>query len=132
MLEAALVERDAQLRDLEEANAALTERNTELTRAVGTRENAYNRAQEKIQAQDELVQMLEDQIRASRETSELQIQELKAQLQREQLDRTMAEGALEAGRKDIARLLREISTVQYRAEPAQEPAPATARIQNAA
>ena len=44
----------------------------------------------------------------------------------------MAEGALEAGRKDIARLLREISTVQYRAEPAQEPAPATARIQNAA
>jgi len=53
-------------------------------------------------------------------------------LQREQLDRTMAEGALEAGRKDIARLLREISTIQYRAEPAQEQAPAAARIQNAA
>ena len=45
VLEAALVERDAQLRDLEEANVPLTERNTELTRAVGNRENAYNRAQ---------------------------------------------------------------------------------------
>ncbi len=76
-------------------------------RAVGTRESAYNRAQEKIQAQDELIQMLEGQIKAARETAELQIEELQAQLQREQLDRTMAEGALEAGRKDIARLLRE-------------------------
>ncbi len=76
--------------------------------------------------------MLEDQIRATRETAELQIEELKAQLQREQLDRTMAEGALEAGRKDIARLLRELSTLQYRPGPAQEAAPAAARVQNAA
>ena len=29
-------------------------------------------------------------------------------------ERTMAEGALEAGRKDIARLLRELSSMQYR------------------
>jgi chromosome segregation ATPase len=131
-IEAALMERDVQIMDLEEAKADLTARNTELTRAVDTRENAYNRAQEKIQAQDDLVQMLEGQIRASRETAELQIQELKAQLQREQLDRTMAEGALEAGRKDIARLLREISSIQYRPGPAQEAVPAAARIQNAA
>ena len=131
-IEAALGERDAQLRDLEEANATLAERNTELMRGVGTRESAYNRAQEKLQEQGELIEMLEDQIRGARETAELQLEELKAQLQREQLDRTMAEGALEAGRKDIARLLREISTIQYRAEPAQEQAPAAARIQNAA
>ena len=62
-IEAALAERDAQLRDLEEANAALAERNTELMRGVGTRESAYNRAQEKLQEQDELIEMLEDQIR---------------------------------------------------------------------
>ena len=128
-IESALAERDGQIKELEEARAMLTERNGELVRAVGTRESAYNRAQEKIQAQDELVEMLEGQIRATRETAGLQIEDLKAQLQREQLDRSMAEGALEAGRKDIARLLRELSALHQPA--AQEAAPA-ARIQNAA
>jgi chromosome segregation ATPase len=134
-----LAERDAQIKELEESNTSLTERNTELSRGVGTRESAYERAQEKIQAQDELIQMLESQIKATRETSELQIAELKAQLQREQLDRSMAEGALEAGRKDIARLLREISSLQYRPGGMQEPAasqqavpPPPLRVPNAA
>lgn len=134
-VEAALTHRDTQIKDLEDTRAALEERNTELMHAVNTRENAYNRAQEKIQAQDDLIQMLEAQIKGARETFELQLEELKAQLQREQLDRSMAEGALEAGRKDIARLLREISSMQLRpaAAPAKDQAPAAAaRIQNAA
>ena len=77
---------------------------------------------------------MDGQIRAARETTELQIEELKAQLQREQLDRSMAEGALEAGRKDIARLLRELSSMQYRPSAPQETAAqATApRVKNAA
>ena len=129
-IESALAERDGQIAELEEARATLTERITELTRAVSTRESAYNRAQEKIQAQDDLVRMLEDEVKAARETSRLEVEELQAQLQREQLDRTMAEGALEAGRKDIARLLRELSTLQYRV-PAQDPA-STDGVQNAA
>lgn len=134
-VETALAERDSQIKELEEAHAGLTERNAELTHAVGSRENAYNRAQEKIQAQDELIQMLEGQIKAARETAELQIEELRAQLQREQLDRSMAEGALEAGRKDIARLLRELASLQYRPAAPQDdaaPAPTTVRVQNAA
>ena len=128
-IENALAERDAQIKKLDEARAMLTERNAELVRAVGTRESAYNRAQEKIQAQDDLVEVLEGQIRASRETAELQIENLKAQLQREQLDRSMAQGALEAGRKDIARLFRELSTLH---QPATQKAAPAARIQNAA
>ena len=46
----------------------------------------------------------------------------------------MAEGALEAGRKDIARLLRELSSMQYRPSAPQETAPQTPalRVQNAA
>jgi chromosome segregation ATPase len=128
-IESALAERDEQIKELEEARAMLTERNAELVRAVGTRESAYNRAQEKMQAQDELVQLLEGQIKATRETAGLQIDDLKAQLQREQLDRSMAEGALEAGRKDIARLLRELSALHH---PALQEAAPSARIQNAA
>ncbi len=128
-VEGALADRDDRIKELEEARASLTTRNTELTRAVGTRESAYNRAQEKIQAQDDLIQMLESQIRAARETAELQIEDIRAQLQREQLDRTMAEGALEAGRKDIARLLRELSALRYRPGTAPE---TEAAVQNAA
>jgi len=112
-VEVALADRDDRIRELEESRAALMAQNAELARAVGMRESAYDRAQEKIQSQDDLILMLEGEIKAERETAELQIQELKAQLQREQLDRTMAEGALEAGRKDIARLLRELSTLRY-------------------
>ena len=84
-VENALSDRDAQIQELNEARAALTERNAELTRAVTTRESAYNRAQEKIQSQDDLIQMLEGQVKAARQTAELQAEELKAQLQREQL-----------------------------------------------
>ena len=43
----------------------------------------------------------------------------------------MAEGALEAGRKDIARLLREISAMRYRPDATLKTAP-EARVQNAA
>ena len=42
----------------------------------------------------------------------MQLDQLNAQ--REQLERSMAEGALESGRKDIARLLREISAMHHR------------------
>ncbi len=130
-VEVALSERDGQIQELNETRASLTERNAELTRAVATRESAYNRAQEKIQSQDDLIQMLEGQIKATRQTAELQLEDLQAQLQREQLERTMAEGALEAGRKDIARLLREISAMRYRPDGTLETVP-NARVQNAA
>lgn len=108
-IEGALDERESQLRDVEHARATLAERNELLTKAVTTRENAYNRAQEKIATLEDRIVMLEAELKGSRETAELQIEELNAKLQREKLERTMAEGALEAGRKDVARLLRELA-----------------------
>ena len=122
------------INDLEQVHATLTEQTAMLSRAVASREGAYDRAQEKIQAQSELVQLLENQLRAARDGSELQLEEMNAQLQRERLERTMAEGALEAGRKDIARLLRELAAMQYRPLPAEATgeAPAARRLQNAA
>jgi chromosome segregation ATPase len=134
-IEAALADRDARIKELELSHAAIAEHNETLVKAIGTRESAFSRAQEKLQAQDNQVQLLENQLRASREATELQIEELNAQLQRERLERTMAEGALEAGRKDIARLLREVATLQYRPPGAanDQPAPmAQPRRQNAA
>ena len=113
-LEEELARRDIQLNELEQQRTTLTEQNQVLARAVTVREGAYNRAQEKIQAQTDLITLLESQLKATRESCDMQVEELQAQVQRERLERTMAEGALEAGRKDIARLLRELSSMQYR------------------
>jgi chromosome segregation ATPase len=113
-LQAALAEREAQLRDLEQSHAALHEHNQVLSDAVAARESAHDNAQQKIQEQADLVDLLEKQLQAARSANEMQIDHLNAQLQREQLERSMAEGALEAGRKDIARLLREIGAMQHR------------------
>ena len=113
-LDAALTERDLHVRDLEEAHAALSEHNNTLANALNARESAYSRAQQKILEQEELVQLLESQIKSARDANDFQLEQIAAELQREKLERTMAEGALEAGRKDIARLLREISVVHQR------------------
>jgi len=58
--------------------------------------------------------LVESELRATRQTADMEIEILNSKLQREQIARTMAEGALEAGRKDIARLLHELATLQYR------------------
>jgi chromosome segregation ATPase len=134
-LEEELAQRDIQLNELEQQRSTLTEQNQVLARAVSVREGAYNRAQEKIQAQTDLIALLESQLKATRESCDMQVEELQAQVQRERLERTMAEGALEAGRKDIARLLRELSSMQYRPGATQvtsELQAAAARMSNAA
>lgn len=111
---AALAEREAQLRDLEQSHSALHAHNQMLSHAVAARESAHDSAQQKIKEQADFIQLLEQQMHAMRSANEMQLQQVEAQLQREQLERTMAEGALDSGRKDIARLLREISALQYR------------------
>jgi len=70
---------------------------------------------------------LEEQLRAMTAQNELQVEQLTAQLQREQLERSMAEGALESGRRDVARLLREIASMQLKpaAAAAADEAPAS-------
>jgi crescentin len=116
-IEAGLSERDARIRDLENARNTLLERNDVLGKAVSTRENAYNRAQEKIGGLEERMQVLEAELKANREGAEMQIEDLSTQLQREHVERTMAEGALESARKDVSRLMRELATLQQRPVP---------------
>ena len=53
--------------------------------------------------------------------AEQAIEELKAALQREKLDRSVVEGALEAGRKDFARVMREVMSLQRLQQAAEEP-----------
>jgi len=116
-IEAGLAERDAQISDLAQARAALSERNEVLAKAAATRENAYNRAQEKIGDLEERIAALERELDGVRQSSELQIEELNTQLHRERVERTMAEGALDSARKDVARMMRELAAQQHRPAP---------------
>ena len=114
---ALVAERDAKIKELEQAHAVVTQHNQMLASHVSAHEVANESAQQKIREQADLVQLLEAQLKSVRDANFLQVEQLNAQLQRERLERTMAEGALEAGRKDVARLLRELSATQQRPDP---------------
>ncbi|HET7679611.1 MAG TPA: hypothetical protein VFK79_05690 [Xanthobacteraceae bacterium] len=103
---------DRQLKDLEQARAALLERNTALGKNMRTREMELARAEEKIQSLNDMIARLEADIQASRFRLEKRIEELNALLEHERMDRAVAEGALEATRKDNARLQRENSRLE--------------------
>jgi len=112
-IERGLIDRDARIKELDQSRSVLAGQSEALVKSLDARDLAVKSLQHRLQAQDELVKLLEHQLRATRQTNEVRIEELDAELQRERLERTMAEGALEAGRKDIARLLRELSASQY-------------------
>jgi chromosome segregation ATPase len=105
-------QRNAELNDAEQGRMALNERVAALTKAVKTRETALARAEERIAMLSDRTSRLESELQANNYGAEKQIEELTAALQRERAERAMAEGALETGRRDLARLLREVATLQ--------------------
>jgi hypothetical protein len=128
MTASALAELELRIKDHEQSHAALNEQNQTLINAVATREAAYNRTQQKIKEQEDLVVLLEGQLKSARDDAAAQVEQLNAQIQRERIERAMAEGALESGRKDIARLMRELAALQHRpgAAPVPQATPAEA------
>jgi chromosome segregation ATPase len=98
---------ERQIKDLEQARAALVERNTGLSKSLRTRETDLARSEEKGQSLGDMIVRLEDDIQGIKARNDKRVEELSAQLERERMDRAVAEGALEATRKDNARLTRE-------------------------
>ena len=119
-MEGERIQRDSELREIEQARSTLLERGNALSRAFTGKEAMLARAQENIQSLNDRIGFLETQLQASRQTAEQEIEELNAALRREKLERAVVEGALEAGRKDFARLMREVMALQ-RNQAAQEP-----------
>ncbi|MGE0564182.1 MAG: hypothetical protein AB7O50_06665 [Pseudolabrys sp.] len=128
--EAERQQRDADVDDLERTRTTLIERSSALAKAFTAKETALARAEETIQSQAERIAYLENQTQARNQDIEQQIEELNAALRREKLERSVVEGALETARKDFARLMREVLTLQ-RQRGAEEPSPSL-RSANAA
>lgn len=113
---------EAKIHEIEQDRAVLHERNAALTRTVGTRDLALNRAEERITALNDMLTAVQSQLDGARMTQARELEDLKAALNREKVERAVAEGALEAGRKDLARVMREVMALQRR-QTAQEPGP---------
>jgi chromosome segregation ATPase len=122
-LEAERAQRDAQFRDVEQARATLMERGASLTRAFASKETALGQSEHTIAARDERIAALEALLNTEMQAAETAIEELTAALRREKVERAVAEGALESGRKDFARLMRELMALQHGRDAAEEPAP---------
>jgi chromosome segregation ATPase len=111
-IEAAHEARERQIRDLETARNALAERNNEIAKTVKSREMALARSEEAVAGLTARNSQLEADIQVSRTGIERRIDDLNSALERERLERAVVEGALEAARKDNARLQRDLASLR--------------------
>ncbi len=111
-IEASHEQRERQIKDLEQARLALTERNNAMTKTLKARETALARGEERIAAITERNGHLEADVQVSRTNIEKRIEDLNSSLQRERMERAVIEGALEAARKDNSRLQSEVAALR--------------------
>jgi chromosome segregation ATPase len=113
-LEADRLNRESQFHEVDQVRATLMERGAALTRAFAAKESALARSEENTASLQERIASLEAALTAQSQTAEQTIEELNAALRREKVERAVIEGALETGRKDFARLMREVMALQRR------------------
>jgi chromosome segregation ATPase len=111
-LEADRIRRESELTELDQARTTLLERGGTLTRAFAAKEAALARAEDNIAALNAQVAALQAENANDKQAAEQTAEELTAALRREQMERAVVEGALETGRKDFARVMREVMTLQ--------------------
>jgi chromosome segregation ATPase len=129
-IEAQRIRRDSEFNEVEQARNTLLDRGAALTRAFTAKEAALERAEDTIGALNTRIEALEKATTDSQQTTAETVEELQAALRREQIERSVAEGALETARKDLARTMRDVMLLQ-RSQQAQE-AHAQPRAANAA
>lgn len=121
--------RDSEFKELQQVHNTLMERSAALTRAYTAKEAALARAEDANAALEQRIAALEATLANEKQSAENTIQELNAALQREKLERSVVEGALETGRKEFSRLMREVMAlqrIQMAAEEKARPRPANA------
>jgi len=121
-VESERMRRESEIEELRQAHATLKERSATLARAFSAKDVELTRTAETVAALNASIATLESEIKARQQASEKALEDLTAALRREQHERAVAEGALEVGRKDFARVMREVMSLQ-RDRVAREPGP---------
>jgi crescentin len=111
-LETERLVRESELKELGQSHTTLIERSAALTRAFTAKEAALARAEDANASLNQRIAALEATLANEKQSAENTIQELNAAVRREKLERAVVEGALETGRKDFARLMREVMALQ--------------------
>jgi chromosome segregation ATPase len=124
-LEAERIKRESEFKEINHARANLIERSAQLARAFTAKEAALARSEEANAALNQRIGDLETSLAFGKQSAAEELEELKAALRREKMERSVTEGALETARKDFARLMREVMTLQ-RDQMAKEPRPRAA------
>jgi crescentin len=97
---------DGKTRELEQGRALLMERSYNLAGTLKARETALAHAAEKLAALSDRIAKIEAHAAAYRAKTERRIDELSADLQRERVELTVVQGALETTRRNYAQLQR--------------------------
>jgi phosphopantetheinyl transferase (holo-ACP synthase) len=111
-IETETIKRDSEFREVEQIRTTLIDRTAALARAFTAKEAALERAEHTVAALQQQLEALANARAADRLTAEQAIEELKTALQREKLERSVSDGALETARKDFARVAREVMALQ--------------------
>lgn len=119
-MEAERIQRDSQYQEMEQARATLMERGTSIARAYANKEAALERAEQTIAALGDRVAAIEAARAEDRQIAEKTIEDLTAAIRREKMERAVVEGALETGRKDFSRLMREVMALQRTQQAAED------------
>jgi crescentin len=121
-LEADRIRRESEFRELEQTRATLMERGGALTRAYTAKESALARAEDSIVALNARLETLAKEKADEKLLADQKNEELNAALQREKMERSVAEGALESARKDFARVMRDVMNLQRLQQAGEDPA----------
>lgn len=121
-LEAERLRRDSEFEELRQALTTLKERSAALARAFNAKDVELTRSAETAAVLNARIEAMENESKARQLTAEKALEDLTAALRREQHERAVAEGALDTGRKDFARVMREVMALQ-RNQTAREPGP---------
>jgi len=119
-LEAERIQRDSVLTEVDHERTTYIERCAALARAFTAKEAALARAEESIATLNDQIAAAQIELGTEKQTAETTFEELNAALRREKLERSVLEGALETGRKDFARLMREVMALQRSQQAAEQ------------
>jgi crescentin len=129
-LQAALIEFESKYKEADQIRSSYLERNETLARAFTAKEAALTLAEDANGALNDRLRALEAVRAAEKQAVEQKIEGLDAMLRREKLARALAEGALDATRRDYAKAMREVMALQR--DPPAQAEPARPRAANAA
>ena len=111
-LDADRITRESELKELAQTKATLIDRTAALARAYNAKEAALERAEQTVVALNQRIESMDLLHTADRLTAEQTVEELTTAVKREQLERSVSDGALETARKDFARVAREVMALQ--------------------